>query len=158
MTTGKVFQLSDLANNRTEFVAEARSGLARLRDKDGTSLVMMPEAQLTYLQRLNDLSSIHQRLNRLVATGRPVSMVDLGDQAWLRVFDDDELREFADELGEALAAARGDGDTALADDVLDAWRLTSKQLSDPLRNSVLTGSVSGADLVEALRPEDEDSQ
>src|ERR1051326_2277908 len=32
-----IFQVSDLANKRTEFIEAAREGRARLRDRDGTS-------------------------------------------------------------------------------------------------------------------------
>jgi hypothetical protein len=154
MGTAKVFQVSDLANNRTEFIDEARSGLARLRDKDGTSLVMLPESTLAHLQRLQHLNGIYLQLSHLVAKGKPASPIELGRHTWLRVFDLDDLREFASELEEALAAAAGDGDTAVADEVVDAWRLTARQLSDPLRRSVLLGEVTSADLIDAARPED----
>jgi hypothetical protein len=155
MGTAKVFQVSDLANNRTEFIDEARSGLARLRDKDGTSLVMLPEARLAHLQRMQDLNEIFLRLSHLVATGKPALSIELGKHAWLRVFDLDDLQEFASELEEALAAAVGDGDTVVADEVVDAWRVTARQLSDPLRRSVLLGEVTSPDLVDACRPEDD---
>ncbi|MGV9541030.1 hypothetical protein ACWDSF_06855 [Nocardia beijingensis] len=153
----RVFQVSDLATNRTEFIDEARSGLARLRDKDGTSLVMLPEAQLSYLQRLKELSSLLQLLNHLVATERHLSVVELGEHAWLRVFDPDDLREFATELGDALGAAQGDEDTNLADETVAAWRLTARQLADPLRKSVLHAEVRMSDLLEAERPEADDA-
>jgi hypothetical protein len=149
----RVFQVSDLANNnRAEFIDEARSGLARLRDKDGTSLVMIPESSLTFLQGLKDLTGLHLALDHLVAAGRQPSIRGLGEHAWLRVFDLDDLKEFSTELGTALVAARSDNDTAVADEVVAAWRVTARQLADPLRRSVLHGQVSNSDLVDAARP------
>ncbi|MFE3254249.1 hypothetical protein ACFXPS_05520 [Nocardia sp. NPDC059091] len=152
----RVFQVTDLANNRTEFIDEARNGMARLRDKDGTSLVMLPEARLDYLQKLQDLVGLHLRVNHLVTAGRRPSVKELGDHSWLRVFDLDDLKEFTQELEDALIAARGDENTEVADEVLAAWRLTAKQLSDPLRRSVLLEPISEADLVDATRPADTD--
>jgi hypothetical protein len=128
MGTAKVFQVSDLANNRTEFIDEARSGLARLRDKDGTSLVMLPEARLDHLQRLQDLNEIYLRLSHLIVKGKPASPVELGQHSWLRVFD--------------LEA-------------VEAWRMTARQLSDPLRRSILLGDVKPSELATAARPESE---
>lgn len=148
----KVFQVSDLATNRTEFIDQARGGLARLRDKDGTSLVMLRESQLAYLQRVSDLTSLHLLLIHLVTKGSRAAVVELGEHTWLRVFDHDDLKEFASELEEALAAARGDDTTEIADEVVGAWRTTAKQLADPLRRSVLLGKVTAVDLLDADRP------
>ena len=149
-----IFQSTDLAQRRTEFLDAARSGGARLRDKDGTSLVMLPERQLHLLQELRKWSSVHLRLERMLARPdfRP-TVQNLGDLAWLRVFDCEDLKEFAAELNEALVAADSDNSTAPLDECLKAWRTTAHRLEDPLRRSVLLDKTSGPDLVEADRPE-----
>ncbi|XVV37431.1 hypothetical protein ACQPXT_28675 [Streptomyces sp. CA-100214] len=158
MSSGDViFQSSDLTTQRrTEFLDAARSGLARLRDKDGTSLVMLPEKHLQLLEELRKWSSAHLRLERLLA--RPdfkPTVHDLGDLAWLRVFDCEDLREFADELNDAIVAADSDSDTAVLDECLNAWKTTARQLEDPLRRSILLKKGSVPDLVEVARPEAE---
>ncbi|WP_124290020.1 hypothetical protein [Streptomyces sp. ADI91-18] len=158
MSSGDViFQSTDLATQRrTEFLDAARSGMARLRDKDGTSLVMLPERHLQLLEELRKWSSAHLRLDRMLA--RPdfkPTVQELGDLAWLRVFDCDDLREFADELNEAIVAADSDSDTAVLDACLNAWRVTARQLEDPLRRNILLKKGTVPDLIGALRPEGE---
>lgn len=158
MSSGDViFQSTDLATQRrTEFLDAARNGLARLRDKNGTSLVMLPERHLHLLEELRKWSSVHLRLESLLA--RPdfkPTVQALGDLAWLRVFDCEDLKEFADELGEAIVAADSDNDTAVLHECLDAWKATARQLEDPMRRSVLLKKGIVPDLVAAERPEGE---
>ncbi|WP_143675051.1 hypothetical protein OHB31_16995 [Streptomyces microflavus] len=150
-----IFQSSDLATQRrTEFLSAARSGLARLRDKNGTSLVMLPERHLQLLEELRTWSSVHLRLERLLARPDFKPTVEaLGDLAWLRVFDCEDLREFADELGEAIVAADSDSDLAVLRECLDAWKTTARQLEDPMRRSALLRKGVVPNLVEAVRPE-----
>jgi hypothetical protein len=51
----RVFQVSDLAGSkRREFVDLAKRGNARLRDTDGTPLVMLSEAGLAQLEGLSE--------------------------------------------------------------------------------------------------------
>lgn len=158
MSSGDVvFQSTDLATQRrTEFLDAARNGLARLRDKNGTSLVMLPERHLRLLEELRKWSSVHLRLESLLA--RPdfkPTVQALGDLAWLRVFDCEDLKEFADELGEAIVAADSDSDAAVLHECLDAWKATARQMEDPMRRSVLLKKDVTPDLVEAERPEGE---
>jgi hypothetical protein len=115
---------------------------------------MLPERQLHLLQELRKWSSVHLRLERMLARPdfRP-TVQSLGDLAWLRVFDCEDLKEFAAELNEALVAADSDNSTAPLDECLKAWRTTAQRLEDPLRRSVLLDKTSVPDLVEADRPE-----
>ena len=149
-----IFQSTDLAQRRTEFLDAARQGFARLRDKDGTSLVMLPEKQLQLLEKIRKWSSVHLRLERMLS--RPdfkPTVQNLGDLAWLRVFDCDDLREFTNELNEALVVADSDNDTLVLDECLKAWMVTARQLEDPLRRSVLLAKDDDPDLIEVERPE-----
>src|SRR4051812_37609933 len=93
-----IYQSSDLAARRVEFLDSARAGRARLRDKDGTSLVMLPESQLQVLEALAEWSSAHLRLETLLKRGTRPSIADLGSLAWLRAFDLDDLSSFLEEL------------------------------------------------------------
>jgi hypothetical protein len=148
-----IFQATDLAQRRTEFLDAARQGMARLRDRDGTSLVMLPERRLQLLEELRKWSSAHMRLERLLARAdfKP-TIENLGDLAWLRVFDHEDLREFADELNDALIAADSDEDPSVLDECLRAWKTTARQLEDPLRRSVLLTKGSLPPLVEVEPP------
>lgn len=147
-----IFTASDLATKRTEVLEAAREGLARLRDKDGTSLVMLPEHRLLLLQEITKWSRAQMRLEELLHRDKAPSVSDLGDLAWLRVFDLEDLREFVDELYQALLAAHADDDTTPLDECVRAWRTTARQLEDPLRRSVLHGRHSFEQFVEAAEP------
>ena len=147
-----IFQVTDLAQRRVEFVEAARGGGARLRDKDGTSLVMLPESRLHLLEELARWNGAHLRLEELIERGGRPSVTDLGELAWLRVFETVDLKEFLGELHEALVASYADRSTGALDECLHAWRVTAQQLEDPLRRTILLGDVAGEDLVEAGRP------
>jgi hypothetical protein len=147
-----IFQATDLVNRRVEFLDAARRGLARLRDKDGTSLVMLPERRLDLLQDLRAWSIACLRLEQLTAARERPSVRDLGDLAWLRVFDTDAIREFTAELHDALLAANSDDDTAALFAVLDAWRARARLHDDPLRQEMLLGGATMADFIDAVPP------
>jgi len=151
--TDTIFQSSDLANRRTEFLAAARRGQARLRDKDGASFVMLPESRLLLLERLAEWSQALMRLVDLLRKGAVPKVSELGGLAWLRVFDLADLQEFVSELQDALVAAYADGDTTALDDCLLSWRATARQLEDPLRRSVLHASHRPDDFVEVSEPD-----
>ncbi|MEV5413777.1 hypothetical protein AB0K60_33735 [Thermopolyspora sp. NPDC052614] len=148
-----IFQASDLANKRTEILERARQGLAQIRDKDSTSLVMLPERRLRMLEEIAKWSLAHMRLDDLLRRDAAPSISDLGDLAWLRVFEADDLREFVDELHAVLIAAHSDQDPSALDEFIRSWRITARQLEDPLRRSVLLGRHDPNDFVEAPMPQ-----
>lgn len=149
-----IFQSSDLATNkRVEFLKAARAGAARLRDKDGTSLVMLPETHLQWLEALAHWSTAHLRLEELLRRGVMPTVSDLGDLAWLRVFDLEDVREFADELHEVLVTAHADRTVDSLSQCIQAWRTTARQLEDPLRRKVLLGIHNPESFEAAERPE-----
>lgn len=148
-----IFQSSDLAGGRrVEFLEAARTGLARLRDKDGTSLVMLPESHLQWLETMARWSTAHLRLEELLRRGVMPTVSDLGDLAWLRVFDLEDLGEFAEELHEALVTSHADRTVDSLDGCVNAWRVTARQLEDPLRRRVLLGSHDPTRFEEVSRP------
>lgn len=151
--TDIIFQSSDLANRRTEVLAAARQGQARLRDKDGASYVMLPEGRLQLLEELSVWSQALMKLVSLLRRDTLPKVSDLGDLAWLRTFDLQDLREFADELQESLVAAHADRDLSVLHECVHSWRITARQLEDPLRRSVLHGSHQPGDFVEVDEPD-----
>ncbi|SET59617.1 hypothetical protein [Nonomuraea wenchangensis] len=150
--TDTIFQASDLANRRTEILEQARHGLAQIRDKDSTSLVMLPERRLRMLEEIAKWSLAHMRLDDLLRRDAEPSVSELGDLAWLRVFEVEDLREFVDELHAVLIAAHSDQDPSALDEFIHAWRTTARQLEDPLRRSILLGRHDPDDFVEAPAP------
>ncbi len=149
-----IFQPTDLANKRTEFLDAARNGQARLRDKDGTSLVMLRESRLHLLETLAKWWQAYMRLESILRRPELPRANELGELAWLRSFEREDLEEFVSELHDALVAANADEDTVALDDCIRAWRITARQLEDPLRRSVLVGPHAPEDYVEASKPHD----
>jgi hypothetical protein len=147
-----IFQSSDLANKRTEVLEAARNGQARVRDKDGTSLVMLPESRLRLLEALTNWWQAYMKLEALLRRSELPRAGELGELAWLRAFDRADFQEFVSELHDALIAANADQDTAVLDECIKAWRVTARQLEDPLRRSVLHGPFVPGHYVEADEP------
>ncbi|HEX4460296.1 MAG TPA: hypothetical protein VIA18_20100, partial [Polyangia bacterium] len=51
----RIFLASDLSSKRREVIDEARSGVAQIRDTDGTALVMLGQGNFAFLRALRDL-------------------------------------------------------------------------------------------------------
>ena len=149
-----IFQPTDLASKRLEFLEAARNGQARLRDKDGTSFVMLPESRLRLLETLAKWWQAYMRLESLLRRSELPKARELGELAWLRSFTREDLDEFVSELHDALVAANADEDTTALDDCIKGWRTTARQLEDPLRRAILLGPHVPEDYVEASEPDD----
>lgn len=144
-----IYQVSDLAGSkRVDFIRDARNGGARLRDRDGSSLLFLPESDVEALKTVAYWSKQQLQLSRLLEDEVKLSPSALGDLAWLRVFSRPDLQEFRDELHEVLIAALSDGSPAALEDCVQAWKITARQLEDPLRRSVLLGAHDSNDFVE----------
>lgn len=153
MSSDTIYQVTDLNSKRVEFVAAAKRGEARLRDKDGTSLVMLRESHVRVLEGLAEWTNAYLRLERLLRSASAPSVSDLGTLAWLRVFDEDDQRAFLEDLHDAIVAANADEDLAPVEELVRDWRTTAAQLADPLRRAVLLGDeVQSGDLVSVDRP------
>lgn len=150
----ETYTLTDLAGaKRTQLVEDARRGRARVRDKDGQTLVMLREQHLTVLEEFAHWSQIQQRLSAMASSERVHSVAELGDLAWVRGFDADDLASFAEELLGALLSSLADEDLSLVDEVVSAWRATARQLEDPLRKSILFGDLDEGAFAEVTQPD-----
>ena len=151
MTTA-VFQASDLAGaKRREFLGAARKGGALLRDTDGFALTMVPLSQLEAVTEVAR-TAVAALLAAAALSRGPVRPAELGQFAWLTVFDDDDRAEFFSELRDALAVAEATRDAAAVETCLREWRITARALSDPLAREILTGPGDD-DYGEVTRPE-----
>lgn len=148
-----MYRAGELGEEAREIVAAARSGMARVEDTDGTSLVVMPEARLAVLTDLVRCASQHlviESVLRLPPADR--SPASHGEHPWLQVFDDDDLSTFATELGDALLVAAGGGSTADLNRLVADWRVTAEVLADRASRDVLLGAHEPGDLLEVTRP------
>jgi hypothetical protein len=154
LSSSVVYLASDLNRKRREFLDEARTGMARLRDTDGTSLVMVPESRLAALSELVVWAQRHLQVEavaRRAAVDR--SPTDFGDLAWLSVLDDADLATFLTELEAGLFHAMSTQVTADLEHLVQEWRCTAEALSDPVRRAVLLGTHDDDDFAEVGRPE-----
>ncbi|MDT0167338.1 hypothetical protein Q9R32_17435 [Actinotalea sp. AC32] len=148
-----IYQASDLATSkRREFLDAARTGRAHLRDTDGTDLVALQAHELAVLEELAYWSAQHRHLDRLLRDADVPRVAQLGDLAWLRAFDRDDLVSFLEELQDCLIAASADRDMRVLRDAVRAWRVTAQQLEDPLRRSVLVNRHNPGDFEQVARP------
>ena len=151
MTTA-VFQASDLAGaKRREFLGAARKGGALLRDTDGFALTMVPLSQLEAITEVAR-TAVAALLAAAALSRGQVRPAELGQLAWLAVFDDDDRAEFFGELRDALAVAEATRDAGPVETCLRDWRTTARALSDPLAREILTGR-GDFDYAEVTRPE-----
>lgn len=158
LTSDRIFQSSDLKKDRALLDA-ARGGFARLRDTDGTGLVMLTEASLKQMaenqRREHQLAEAAAELWRVVLLTRALGEkerldpVTLGRWTWLSWFDHDDLTEFVDEMATALASRN----EAAVLDALTGWEETAAVLADPERVAAHTGMFDPDDYVDVLRPE-----
>lgn len=150
----ETYQSSDLAGaKRTQFIQEARAGRARLRDKDGVTLIMLPEHDLEVLDQFALWSQVQQRISSMVSRDSRPTVAELGDLAWLRVFDNEDLESFSNDLHTALISGLADRDSSVIKEIVDDWRVSARQLEDPLRKSVLLDQFQIGDFEEAQAPE-----
>lgn len=119
--------------------------------------MVLPEGEVTVLQALARWGAAHLRLEALLRRDGKPGIAELGELAWLRVFDKEDLNEFVAELEESLIAAHADKSVESLKSCIEAWRATARQLEDPLRREILLrGRLGPDDLVEAKRPADAD--
>jgi hypothetical protein len=154
----RTYQATDLAgSNRRAFLDEAKRGIARLRDQDGMSLVMLTESTLSVLSELRThllaYLSLENATERSRAERRPT---DFGEIAWADVLDEDDLAEFRDEYRDALSRAAASRDTDKLDEVLRAWRLTAELLRRTDAVDRINADVGDGSYAEVPRPEGEE--
>ncbi len=150
-----IYQSSDLNQRGRAFLDTARAGLARLREKDGLSLVMLPERRLNALFAVANAAANLLTVEAALEADRAEAsdLSQHGEWTWLRAFDTDDLREFVGELRQAIVVAAREESPDLIEETLQRWRTTAEALADPLRRQILLGGDRPDDYVEVSRPE-----
>lgn len=147
------YRPSDLRERSREILDLAKSGEARVRDSDGTTILMLPESDVLSLRRVNAAAANLAAVERIVGVmeARRLDAAEFGEWGWLYVFDADDLREFVQDIREAIIGARDDSG-ALLDEQLTAWRTTASQADDQVIRAILRGGASEEAFVEINRP------
>jgi hypothetical protein len=158
-TTERIYQPSDLAgSHRKTFIADALRSQARLRSTDGESLVMLREARLEHVAAVRDDAIAYLALD--LAMRRPRDQRrpgDYGAWAFLDAFDDEDIEEFQQEVGDAILRAASGRDHSAVAQLVHEWQMSADTLSDPVARQILDGETADEDWVdieEAREPGD----
>jgi hypothetical protein len=150
----RIYQPSDLNREGRALLNAARAGYARVRDKDGVSLVMLREEFYGSLEVVADCTAQYVLIEHAVShsEGEP-SLAEYGDWTWLRVFDREDVEKFLADMREALVLASRERSAEPIRVALHEWRETARSLADPVRREILLGKSVDDEYVDAARPE-----
>lgn len=149
MTTSEVFQASDLATHRRDFIGAGREGGALLRDTDGFGLIMVPLGSWENMKQVSE-AALDVLRTESALTRTDVRAADL-PFGWLLEFDEDDRDEFLVEIRDALSVAESTEDIGPVRVCIRDWMMTARALSDPTRRAILTGTGDD-EYVEVARP------
>lgn len=160
-TERKIFQSTDFQRSYRIILDEAKRGLARIRDKDGLSLVVVPEGSFETLEsKVRDLETISAAMSswltihEAVVANRVPTIAEFGEWPFLDVFDAEDLEEFVGDMASViLYAAKSRGDLARLEECLRAWRTTANVLQNSQAREVLLGAHDPAQFVDAEPPD-----
>ena len=146
---------TDLAGTgRRAFINEARAGVARLRDGDGTSLSMVQTSALDVLAEGRTMTLAFLSLeNALTRPREHRRITDFGELGWAESLDDDDLQELVQELRDGLSRAITSGSFVELENTLSAWRATARLLALPDAAERLRTDDGDKDWDELPRPE-----
>ncbi|MBI2939496.1 MAG: hypothetical protein HYY04_03590 [Chloroflexi bacterium] len=146
---------TDLQRRYRQILDEAREDEARVRDHDGTNLLILPEERVRVLRRLSRATASLLVLERALSNSgrRPLELTDYGEWTWLRALDRKDLHEFVHEVRDAVIIGVMEQSSRLLDEQLRAWRTTAQEAEDPLFCAIMRGGLSEEDFVEVSRPE-----
>jgi hypothetical protein len=136
----RTYQATDLARNHRQVVDDARAGVAVIRDKDGTALVMTAASRL---ERANDIGGTAVSLVQLwQVLAEPVdrrTTAAYGDFAWLRVLPEESQRRFVAEMTDRLLIAASGGRLDQLTQLVGDWLATAEAWADSeTREALLT--------------------
>lgn len=158
---GEVHAASELNDNYRRILDEAKeTGIARVRDRDGVSLLVIPEDAVKQVVVAQDLAQVARDLVVLLRAGSgKTDMPRLLASAWpwLRWFDEEDRAECLGELSDLFLEAAAIGNLARFKKALRAWRVTAEALEDDRARAILLGGQdSPDDYVEVGRAESEE--
>lgn len=153
-----IFQASDLNQRGRAVLDAARNGEARVRDKDGLGLVVMPEARVRALRTVAASAANLATLEVALAVGRPPRLADYGDWTWLRHLSAEDVASFIVEVRDALIVAAREEQVDALDETLHAWQASAAALADSDSRAILLGGAADEDYVEVGPPGEEDAE
>jgi hypothetical protein len=149
-----MYQVSDLAGaRRREFLDEAKSASASLRDTDGSVLVMLAARRIAALQEAASATGMLFAAEAALKRSSDLKPSELGGFAWLSEFDDDDRAEAIAEIRDSIVTTIASADPAILRETLHSWATTASVMRDPLRRAVHTGAWDHSDFTEVTAPQ-----
>ncbi len=145
-----LYLASDLASRRKEVLKSARNGHATVRDTDGFTIALLPQADLDRLEEGRAMVSAFFTAESGVMR-QSQKAAEFGEFAWMSVLDQDDRAECLMDLKEAISLLLG-GDELPLRETIQAWRLTAQQLSDPRKREILLGVPDSEDFTAVEQP------
>lgn len=155
MSASTIFTASDLDRKRREVLDAAKRGVARVRDTDGTSIVMETEqAHEAREAAARWAISLHQ-LDQVAGMPREQRRPrDFGDLTWARYLSDADLNEMRDALWDAVLATRAERNPAIVLSVAEDWMKRAQAHKRAARFGELSAYGAGKAAERGLGPGD----
>jgi hypothetical protein len=127
LSANRAYQATDLARNHRQVVDDARAGIAVIRDKDGTALVMTTAAVLERAQEIGATAvAVVQVAQALAEPADRRTTSAYGDFAWLRPLPEDAQRRFIAEMTDRLLVVASGGRLDQLSELAGDWLATAE--------------------------------
>jgi hypothetical protein len=123
----RAYQATDLVRNHRQVVDDARAGIAVIRDKDGTTLVMTTASLLERAQEIGAAAvALVQVSQALAGPADRRTTSAFGDFAWLRPLPEDAQRRFLAEMTDRLLVVASGGRLDQLSELVGDWLATAE--------------------------------
>ncbi len=127
----RAYQATDLARNHRQVVDDARDGVAVIRDKDGTALVMTSASRF---ERANDIGgtavSLVQLWQVLAGPADRRTTAAYGEFAWLHSLPEEAQHRFLAEMTDRLLVVASGGRLDQLSELAGDWLATAEAWGD----------------------------
>ena len=131
LSANHAYQASDLARNHRQVVDDARNGIAVIRDKDGTTLVMTTASLLERAQEIGGAAvALVQVAQALTGPADRRTTAAYGDVAWLRPRPEDAQRRFLAEMTDRRLVVASGGRLGQLTELVSDWLATAEAWTD----------------------------
>ena len=131
LSANRAYQATDLARNHRQVVDDARHGVAVIRDKDGTTLVMTTASVLERAQEIGGTAvALVQVAQTLAGPADRRTTAAYGDFAWLRPLPEDAQRRFLAEMTDRLLVVASGGRLEQLTELVGDWLATAEAWAD----------------------------
>lgn len=140
--SGHTYQVSDLQRQYRRIVGDARTHGARIRDKDGLTLLLAPSERFDHAATLvHHIPTLVQLEHVLELPRAHRHLTAFGAAAWAAGLEEDDLVTFVREFADAMLMAASGGPVDVVEDLLHDWRSTAEIMADPELVAELTADA-----------------